>query len=164
MPDPHEIKSHKLLSVFGDLLHDPNLWHMNRRSVSVAFMIGLFFAWWPVPLQMVLAAGGAILLRANLPLSASLVWITNPLTIGPMFYFAYIVGTWVLGVPEKAFSIEPTLNWLMSEMLLVWKPLLTGCLILAVSCSAIGYFAMNYIWIHAVRRRHARRKSRRQKI
>ena len=162
MPDPHEIKQNKLLSVFGKLLHDPNLWHMNRRSVAGAFMVGLFFAWWPVPLQMVFAAGGAILLRTNLPISVTLVWITNPITLGPMFYFAYIVGTWVIGVPESTFSIEPTMAWLMDEMLLVWKPLLTGCLILAVISAAVGYFTMNTIWVVTVRNRHKLRRERRR--
>ncbi len=162
MPDPHKIKQHKLLSIFGDLLHDANLWHMNRRSVAGAFMVGLFFAWWPVPFQMVLAAAGAIMLRTNLPLSVSLVWITNPITIGPMFYFAYVVGTWVLGVPEKDFSIEPTLTWLMNEMLLVWKPLVTGSLLLAIFSAALGYFTMNTIWVMAVRNRQQRRRERRR--
>lgn len=94
MPNPHEIKNNKFLSLFGKVLHEPNLWHMNRRSMAGAFFVGLFFAWWPVPFQMVLAAGGAILLRVNLPMSIALVWITNPLTMPPMFYFAYVVGTW----------------------------------------------------------------------
>lgn len=164
MPKPHEIKNHRILSLFGDLLHDPNLWHMNRRSVAGAFMVGLFFAWWPVPLQMVLAAGGAILLRTNLPLSVALVWITNPLTMGPMFYFAYVLGTWIIGVPEKAFSIEPSMQWLMNEMLLIWKPFLTGCLILAVISSIIGYFTMSYLWTHSVLSRRARRSRKKTSL
>lgn len=163
MPDPHMIRQHKLISLFGKLLHDPNLWHLNRRSVAGAFFVGLFVAWWPVPMQMLVAAAGAILLRTNLPLSASLVWITNPVTIGPMFYFAYIVGTWILGVPEKAFTIEPTLAWLMNEMQLVWKPLLTGCFILAVISGVLGYIIMNAIWVIAVRNRHNLRRHRRRK-
>lgn len=150
MPDPHEIKNNKALKIFGNLLHDPNLWHMNRRSISGAFMVGLFFAWWPVPFQMVLAAGGAILLRTNLPMSVGLVWITNPVTMPPMFYFAYVVGTWVIGVPEMPFSVELSMDWLMNELSVIWKPFLTGCLILAVTSSAAGYFVMNYIWRHLV--------------
>lgn len=153
MPDPHELKNHKVLSMFGTLLHDPNLWHMNRRSIANAFLVGLFFAWWPVPFQMVLAAGGAILLRANLPMSVALVWITNPVTMPPMFYFAYVVGTWIIGVPEMPFSMELSMDWLMSELSIIWKPFLTGCLALAIFSSITGYFGITYIWRHHVKKR-----------
>ena len=162
MPDPHEIKNNKVLSIFGSLLHDPNLWHMNRRSISGAFMVGLFFAWWPVPFQMALAAGGAILLRTNLPMSVGLVWITNPLTMPPMFYFAYVVGTWVIDVPEVPFAVELSMDWLMNELSVIWQPFLTGCLILGVISSALGYFGMNYIWAHLVLKERKERLRKRQ--
>ncbi len=150
MPDPHEIKNNKFLSLFGKVLHEPNLWHMNRRSMAGAFFVGLFFAWWPVPFQMVLAAGGAILLRVNLPMSIALVWITNPLTMPAMFYFAYVVGTWIVDVPEMAFSVELSIEWLMNELSLIWKPFLTGCLLLAIISSTAGYFGISWLWTHLV--------------
>lgn len=162
MPDPHEIKNNKFLSLFGSLLHEPNLWHMNRRSMAGAFMVGLFFAWWPVPFQMVLAAGGAILLRTNLPMSVAVVWITNPVTMPAMFYFAYVVGTWVIGAPEMAFSVELSMEWLMNELSLIWKPFLTGCLILGVISSAVGYFVINYLWIHQVNKQRKQSLSKRR--
>ncbi|MDT8452381.1 MAG: DUF2062 domain-containing protein [Gammaproteobacteria bacterium] len=152
MPDPDELKNHKVLRLFGTLLHDPNLWHMNRRSIATAFMVGLFFAWWPVPFQMVLAAAGAILLRANLPMSVALVWITNPVTMTPMFYFAYVVGTWIIDVPEMPFHMELSVDWVMGELSNIWKPFLTGCLILAVTSSVTGYYSINYIWRRYVRK------------
>ena len=161
MPDPHEIKNNKALSIFGSLLHDPNLWHMNRRSIAGAFMVGLFFAWWPVPFQMVLAAGGAILLRTNLPMSVALVWITNPLTMPPMFYFAYVVGTWIIDVPEVPFAMELSMDWLMSELSVIWQPFLTGCFVLATISSAAGYFGMSYIWSHLVMKKRKHKLSKR---
>lgn len=42
MPDHHSIKNNKYLQIFGDLLHNANLWHFNRRSVTKAFAVGLF--------------------------------------------------------------------------------------------------------------------------
>lgn len=153
MPDPHEIRSNRVLGLFGNLLNDPDLWHMNRRSIAKAFLVGLFFAWWPVPFQMVLAAGGAILIRSNLPMSVALVWITNPLTMPPMFYFAYLIGTWIIGVPEAPFSIELSMDWLLNGLAAVWKPFLTGCLVLGVISSIAGYFGINYLWRHLVMKR-----------
>ena len=86
MPDHQTIKENKYLKIFGNLLHNANLWHLNRHSVAKAFAVGLFFAFIPVPFQMVLAAGLAIIVHANLPLSIALVWITNPLTMPFIFY------------------------------------------------------------------------------
>ena len=160
MPDPHEIRNNKSLRIFGDLLHEPNLWHINRRSIANAFMVGLFFAWWPVPFQMILAAGGAILVRANLPLSVGLVWITNPVTMPAMFYFAYVVGTWITGAPETHFSMELSFEWLLNELRLIWQPFLTGCLVLAIFSSITAYFTTNYLWRAGIKKRRAKNKSR----
>ena len=71
IPDPEVIKQHKSLQFLGDKLHEPNLWHLNRRSVAMAFAVGLFCAWIPTPTQMAFAAVGAIYFRANLPISVA---------------------------------------------------------------------------------------------
>jgi len=67
LPDPKKIRNNKNLKIFGKLINDPNLWHLNRYSVSAAFSVGLFIAFVPVPFQMALAAAIAILVRSNLP-------------------------------------------------------------------------------------------------
>lgn len=86
MPTPDSIKGNKSLRFLGKLIHDPNLWHLNRHSVARAMAIGLFWAMIPMPMQMLAAAAVAIPLRANLPISIGLVWLTNPITMPPIFY------------------------------------------------------------------------------
>ena len=160
MPDAQSIKNNKSLHIFGDLLHDPNLWHLNRRSIAGAFAVGLFFAWWPVPFQMVLAAGAAIWFRTNLPLSVALVWITNPLTMPVMFYIAYLVGTWIIGVPETTFHFELFMEWLLNELQSIWLPFLTGCFTFAVVCSVLGYASIQILWRISISKRRAKRSRR----
>jgi uncharacterized protein (DUF2062 family) len=157
LPSPQTIRANRTLRIFGEWLHDADLWHLNRRSAAGAFAVGMFCMWVPVPFQMLLAAGAAILIRTNLPLSVALVWITNPVTIPPMFYFAYLVGTWIVGVPETNFNFELTMDWLLHELHSIWLPFLVGCFSLAIISSISGYFAIDWIWRYSVLKRRARR-------
>jgi uncharacterized protein (DUF2062 family) len=161
LPDPKDIKENKYLKVFGSLLHAKELWHFNRQSIAKAFAVGLFFAWVPVPFQMVLAAGGAIVVRSNLPMSIALVWVTNPITMPPMFYAAYKVGALVMGVGEVPFAMELSIDWLIHGTLLIWKPFLLGCFLVGIASSVLGYFGIQMFWRwHVLRswksRKHAK--------
>ncbi|MER2491074.1 DUF2062 domain-containing protein [Catenovulum sediminis] len=160
LPDHHTIKNQKSLKIFGNLLHDPNLWHLNRKSVAGAFALGLFNAFIPVPFQMWLSAAGAILFRVNLPLAVGLVWITNPFTIPPIFFGCYLIGTWVLGVEEKPFHFELSWDWLVESMSTIGPALITGSIICAVTFSTIGYFLMTYLWRTSVKNNWKKRQQK----
>ena len=151
LPDPHKITQSKSLKIFGSLLHEPNLWHMNRKSVSMAFLVGFFFMWVPLPSQMILAAGAAILLRCNLPIAVALVWITNPITMGPMFYFAYRLGNVMLGSPVNDIEFEASFDWIQQQMETIWQPLLLGCFSLGVTSAITVFFVIRLLWrLHIV--------------
>jgi uncharacterized protein (DUF2062 family) len=144
MPDPRQILDNKYLRVFGTLLKDPNLWHLNRRSAAGAVALGLFVMYLPPLGQMFVAAAGAIKLRVNLPIAVSLVWLSNPLTIPPMFYGAYVLGAWILGEPIRAFEVHFWLDW--HNWLGVVGPVMLGSLICASVSALIGYFAVQALW------------------
>ncbi len=160
MPDPEKLKQQKSLQFLGDRLHEPNLWHLNRRSVALAFAIGLFAAWIPTPGQMAIAAAGAFYFRGNLPISVALVWITNPLTMPPMFYFAYLVGLFFLGKDMPGSDFEFSVDNVVSSLGDIGGPFLFGCLILGIVSSSIGYFGMNLFWRAVVMKRWNKRKDR----
>ncbi len=88
MPNPDVIKRQKALKIFGNVLYNPNLWCLNRRSAAGAFAVGLFMAFVPLPSQMIMSAGVAIMCGVNLPISVALVWISNPITMPFLFYMA----------------------------------------------------------------------------
>ena len=159
-PDPHMVREHKHLRIFSSLLDDPNLFHMNRRSVSGAFAAGLFWAMIPIPLQMVTAAFTAILVRVNLPISVALVWLTNPLTMPPIFYFNYLVGTWILGAPPDVGEFQLSLEWIGNELDAIWLPLYFGSLVVGVVLGAIGYAGMRGFWRWHVVQHYRKRKGR----
>jgi uncharacterized protein len=157
MPNPEMVKKHKSLQFLGKKLHDPNLLNLNQRSVSIAFAVGLFCAWIPVPMQMVLAAIGALYFRGNLPIAVGLVWLTNPITMPPLFYFSYLVGLWILNMPAAEFSLNAVLSGSL------WIPFLTGCLILGIISSALGYFGMRYFWYFYTQNKWLNRKAKRKR-
>lgn len=162
MPDHKTIRDHRHLRFLGTLLHDPNILHLNRRSVSGAFSVGLFMAWVPVPFQMILGAIGAIVAKVNLPISVGLVWITNPITMPPMFYFAYKVGTWILAIPARPFTFDLTWEWLMRELGASWQPFLLGCLVCGVVSAVLGNVLIRGFWRFHVGRSWRERKEKRR--
>ena len=159
IPDHQTIRNHRHLKIFGQWIHDPNLWHLNRRSVSGAFAVGLFMAFVPLPFQMLLAAGAAIVFGINLPLAVALVWISNPLTMPPMFYFAYRVGTWMLDIPARPFEIEFTLHWFLQSLNEIGAPLLLGCLTCGVISAMLGYIGIRLFWRWYVAKRWRERRA-----
>ena len=164
LPDHDTIRRHRHLRWFGRLLHDPNLWHLNRRSVPGAFSVGLFMAFVPVPFQMVLAAGAAIALRVNLPISVALVWITNPVTMGPIFYLAYKTGALILNQPLEDVSFELSFDWLASQLAQIWQPFLLGCFLFGTLAALGGNLFIRTFWRLSVRKHwHLRRERRRQR-
>lgn len=116
LPSHEVIKRQKALKIFGNLLYNPNLWCLNRRSASGAFAVGLFMAFVPLPSQMLMAAGLAIMFGVNLPLSVALVWVSNPVTMPVLFYGAYRLGAWVLHSPDAGFHFELTWDFLLNQM------------------------------------------------
>ncbi len=162
IPEPHKVREEKCFQFLGNLLHDPNLWHLNRRSVSGAVAVGLFSAFILIPFQTVLAALLAIWFRVNLPVSVVLIWVTNPLTLAPIFVLTVKLGGLILGLPQEATSFELTWTWFSTELIHIWKPLLAGSLILATFFSTLGYFITQFLWRRFVLQRYRARRRQRE--
>ncbi|MCU7836031.1 MAG: DUF2062 domain-containing protein [gamma proteobacterium symbiont of Taylorina sp.] len=166
MPDHTTIREHKHLKIFGKLLHNGNLWHFNRRSVSGAFAVGLFCAFIPLPSQMIFAAACAILLQVNLPISVSLVWITNPVTMPPIFYGSYKLGAFILGYELLETDYQMNVEWFSSQIEHIWQPFLLGCFIAGTISALIAYTTIRLLWrlhiIQHIKARQARRTPKRK--
>ncbi len=145
-PDPVKLRNNRSLRFLGSFLHDPNLFHLTRHSVSTAFATGLFVAFLPIPGHVPLVALLAFWFRCNLPLSVALVWISNPLTFPFIVFSAYQVGVMILDLPYVAFSFELKLEWFTTEFLRIWKPLLLGSLIFSIFFSCTGYLIIQGLW------------------
>ena len=162
IPTSKSLKERGALTSMGERIHDSNLWHLNKHSVSEAVLIGVFCAFLPMPNQMILAAFLAILLRANLPLSVALVWISNPITIPVIFFATYKLGAWLLDIPASNEAFQFTLEWFRSTFVHIWKPLLLGSIITGTITSTSCYLLVRYFWRWQVIRNWDVRKERRK--
>ncbi len=167
LPSPAAIKASPALHFLGDLRHDPNLFHLNRQSVSLAFLVGIFVAFLPIPMQMAVAALVSLVVRCNLPIAVALVWISNPITMPVMLFATYQFGRWLLGTPPVAVSLELSWSWLINEFSLIWMPLLAGSVVAGLIFGILGYVTMRLFWRWTVvrnwnirRRRRASKQSR----
>ncbi|GAB5449951.1 MAG: DUF2062 domain-containing protein [Halioglobus sp.] len=161
VPSAARIRDMKALHVLGDWIYAGNLWHINRYSASMAFFVGLFVAFLPVPGQMVVAALLAILFKCNLPLSVGLVWITNPVTMPAIYFLAYKVGAILIDVPVRELRFELSFYWLQHSLYAVWKPFLLGCMICGLFFGCLGYFVISLMWRWRVSYHWHQRKLRR---
>lgn len=160
LPSAESIRQSRFLSWLGPSIQQPYLWHPNRRAVARGVAIGAFFGLMIPVAQIPVAAVIAFFLRANLWVSATATLITNPLTFGPLYYFAYQIGVALLGVPEPATAEElaaratSVLEWFgywWDRFLTHGQPLLLGLLLMAVCTSVTGYFVTQLLWRARVR-------------
>ncbi len=126
-------------------LTDPELWKWNKKSIAKAFAIGLFCAFLPVPIHMLLAGILAVSFSANIMLSLLIVWVNNPITIVPIIYFTYKLGASIIGVeidPEFEFSFGYLMDNFWSATIALW----IGGLITSILMATLGYFSIISIY------------------
>jgi uncharacterized protein (DUF2062 family) len=102
-----------------------------------------------------------MLLRANLPISITLVWISNPFTIPPMIYFSYEMGALLLHTKPQKFHIEVTFRWLYHEFTHIALPLLVGSFVLGMLFALIGNLCVRLGWRCAVVKAWKKRQKKR---
>jgi uncharacterized protein (DUF2062 family) len=115
----------------------------------------------PIPFQMLAAAALAIWLRVHLPISAVTVWVSNPVTMAPLFYFAYRVGLFVTGgsQPSEA-QTQWGLDTVAQRLAEIWMPFVTGCLLTGGFAALLGYATIRLLWRIIVISRFRRRQTR----
>src|SRR3989475_13280402 len=157
VPSYESVRQNRFVARFGSLLHHPNLWHLNRRSVSGGVAAGMFAGLVPGsnPVQFTVAALLAVAFRVNLPVAVAVTLYTNPFTIGPIYVIAYWIGTLLVPGDSAPFSHPPGFDWsnlgawlraLLEWSLSLGKPLAVGLVALAVSFAIAGCVVLQLAW------------------
>ena len=162
LPEHHKFQQHEQLGLLGDILHDPNIFHLNRHSAAGGVAIGLFLAFIPIPGQMLVAALAAIYFRVNLPLAVVFVWLSNPITIPPLFFLCYKTGALMLWEQPKQLDFEFSLEWFSEKIADIWDELLLGSLTLGGLSATIGYFTVRLLWRMAIVNKWEERKEKKR--
>lgn len=169
LPTHDSIKQSRLLRWLGPRIHDPSLWHLNRRAVAKGVAIGAFFGLMVPVAQIPAAAVFALLLRANLWIAAVSTLVSNPFTYGPIYYFAYRLGASLIGAPiadeaDAADTAGTAILWLSTTwdwLIGIGRPLAFGMLLLAVTGALLGYIAARLLWrIRVIVKQRRRRQLR----
>lgn len=156
LPDRKTTSNYASLGRVRNYLRHPYLWQLNRSSVSRGVAIGLFAAFIPLPLQMLIAALLAIFFRANIPIAMAMTWVSNPFTFVPLNYCIYLVGTWVVGNKVENVSIQAS-NWKIDNVHTLgssfptWiaqfsKAYVVGLPITALGVAIAGYLIVLLFW------------------
>lgn len=169
VPTRDTVHQYKLLRPFSSRLSHPSLWRMTRRSVPRGVAIGLGIAVVIPFMHTVIAALLAIPARANVAVAALFTLIVNPLTIPPLYYAAYRIGSWELhhdaGIvnPVDAERFSSELSRLLFWVHQASGSIAVGVLTIAAASALIGYVAASFTWRFWSHNRWRHRRSQRRR-
>ncbi len=149
------------MAPFQHLLHDHRLWGIRRKTVVPAVALGVFIAFLPFPGHPVWAALAALALRVNIPVALVATFLSNPLTMGPMYYFSYRVGAGLLRMDPSGFEFELSGDWVTNTFVSIWQPMLLGSVLVGALASFTGFILLDLIWRFSLAEYKSKKKNRR---
>jgi uncharacterized protein (DUF2062 family) len=120
------------------------------HSIALGTAIGFFIAWTPtVGIHMILVVAVAVLLRANKVAGLIAVYLSNPITVAPMYYLDYWLGAQVLHNKFTFAEMQALLDYhgwdgfkraLWTLCVELAGPMWLGGLVLAIGHAIPGYY------------------------
>ncbi|MFZ4622825.1 MAG: DUF2062 domain-containing protein [Rhodoferax sp.] len=149
IPTRTVLQNSRWLRWLAPWLGHPKLWQWSRRGVAMGVALGVFFGLLLPLAQIPVTAAAAIVLRANLPAAAASTLISNPLTLAPLYWAAFKLGSWLTGEdqpPAEAADSADQDKTTMQRLSALGKPLLTGLFIMAGLAGLLTYWVICLAW------------------
>lgn len=145
------------------------------RAIAGGFALGTFIAFTPtVGLQIILAICFSTLFNWNRPAAILPVWVSNPVTIPPIFTFNYFIGQKIWGGPPVSevsqlfitigttmarldfWDFEKLMHSLLGLGMELIIPLCLGSCIVGLIAATIVYFPMLQLMCFLAKRKRQR--------
>ncbi|MDY0117803.1 MAG: DUF2062 domain-containing protein [Sulfurimonadaceae bacterium] len=141
-------KHQKLNNLIKKYNIPPEFLSPNRKMVSRAVLLGLFIAFIPMPFQMLAVLAFIPFFRFNVPIALAMCWLTNPLTMPPLYYIEYITGSYLLG--SEVAPVHLSVEWFQNNFDTIFIQLYVGASFFSVFGSLLAYWAVNFFWKSSV--------------
>lgn len=117
---------------------------MNRRVLARGVAVGLFVALTPTfGFQTALMLAACVAARASFPAAFIVSWVSNPLTVAPLYFAFNAVGDAVFGGPVRA-ALDP--GGLLGEATQETIFIGLGSLLIAIPAAIAGYGLFLWVW------------------
>ena len=129
------------------------------HELALGMALGIFAGMLPItPLHTVVAVALALAFRASKITAAVGTWICNPITIYPVYKYAYDLGSLILGFDRNAKTLSPVIETIRNEEFLhmitailstggkVAAAFLMGGLTLGIISGVPSYFIFLYLF------------------
>ena len=136
--------------------------NINRKMITRGIFIGLFWGFIPMPMQMAAVVATTPFVRFNIPIAIAMVWLSNPITMPPMYYMEYLTGNFLLG-REGIDGIELTLEWFSNNMGDIFVPLYVGTAFYSIVVSGLIALLINWLWVRSVHEEKCEKRSKRSR-
>ena len=165
------LEGNRMLRPVAHWLGAPSIWHVSRRSVARGVAVGLFCAFVLPVGQIFLAALIALVTRSNLIVASVATLVTNPLTVTPIYYFAWRTGKALLGptaeireVLEEALEDEPVAGDFVTSLSDASLYTAGGLLVFAIGSALLGYLLVHLVWWGTTRWKQRQRRGGRRSV
>jgi len=140
---------------FNDFLEKRRLpkayFAITRRAITRGLLVGFFWGFIPMPMQMGGVMVTAALFKFNIPLALATVWLSNPVTYPFMFYMEYLTGNLILGKAGLD-NVELTMDWFTNHWSDIAISMYVGAAFWAIVGSYTIYLLVNWLWVRSVKR------------
>ena len=132
---------------------------INRDSITKGLLVGFFWGFIPMPMQMAGVMLTTPFLKFNVPLALATVWLSNPFTYPFMFYMEYKTGLLLMG-KEGLQNIELTMDWFSKHWSDIAIPMYVGAAFWATVGSYVIYLLVNRFWIYRTKKEWRERRDK----